>query len=65
MLGRLDRLAAFQNPEFYKAQAMRLPPTTSLVLLGAPKNSLSSSPYPGAFWMKSSYCSPSIGSLQG
>src|SRR5579863_3783543 len=25
MLDRLDRLAAFQNPEFYKAQAMRLP----------------------------------------
>jgi superfamily II DNA or RNA helicase len=25
MLNRLTRLAAFQNPEFYKAQAMRLP----------------------------------------
>jgi superfamily II DNA or RNA helicase len=25
MLDRLNRLAAFQNPEFYKAQAMRLP----------------------------------------
>jgi hypothetical protein len=25
MLNRLNRLAAFQNPEFYKAQAMRLP----------------------------------------
>jgi hypothetical protein len=25
MLNRLLRLAAFQNPEFYKAQAMRLP----------------------------------------
>ncbi len=25
MLDRLTRLAAFQNPEFYKAQAMRLP----------------------------------------
>jgi superfamily II DNA or RNA helicase len=25
MLDRLSRLAAFQNPEFYKAQAMRLP----------------------------------------
>jgi hypothetical protein len=24
MLNRLIRLAAFQNPEFYKAQAMRL-----------------------------------------
>src|SRR6202007_1243356 len=26
MLNRLLRLAAFQNPEFYKAQAMRLSP---------------------------------------
>src|SRR6516165_6547073 len=26
MLNRLLRLAAFQNPEFYKAQAMQLPP---------------------------------------
>lgn len=25
MLNRLLRLGAFQNPEFYKAQAMRLP----------------------------------------
>jgi superfamily II DNA or RNA helicase len=25
MLNRLNRIAAFQNPEFYKAQAMRLP----------------------------------------
>jgi superfamily II DNA or RNA helicase len=25
MINRLNRLAAFQNPEFYKAQAMRLP----------------------------------------
>jgi len=25
MLNRLLRVAAFQNPEFYKAQAMRLP----------------------------------------
>jgi hypothetical protein len=25
LLSRLMRLAAFQNPEFYKAQAMRLP----------------------------------------
>jgi hypothetical protein len=25
MLNRLLRLAAFQNPEFYKSQAMRLP----------------------------------------
>src|SRR5260370_42556254 len=25
MLNRMNRLAAFQNPEFYKAQAMRLP----------------------------------------
>jgi hypothetical protein len=25
MLNRLNRLAAFQNPEFYKAQATRLP----------------------------------------
>jgi hypothetical protein len=25
MLDRLNRLAAFQNPEFYKAQTMRLP----------------------------------------
>ncbi|HTA46344.1 MAG TPA: DEAD/DEAH box helicase family protein [Bryobacteraceae bacterium] len=25
MLNRINRLAAFQNPEFYKAQAMRLP----------------------------------------
>jgi len=24
MLNRLHRLAAFQNPEFYRAQAMRL-----------------------------------------
>jgi hypothetical protein len=25
MLNRMIRVAAFQNPEFYKAQAMRLP----------------------------------------
>ena len=31
MLNRLLRLAAFQNPEFYKAQAMRSRRTTSLV----------------------------------
>lgn len=30
MLNRLLRLAAFQNPEFYKAQAMRLPHSASL-----------------------------------
>jgi hypothetical protein len=34
MLDRLNRLAAFQNPEFYKAQAMRLPPTTKPRVIG-------------------------------
>ena len=31
MLNRLLRLAAFQNPEFYRAQAMRFRRTTSRV----------------------------------
>jgi hypothetical protein len=34
---RLIRLAAFQNPEFYKAQAMRLPTYDNPASLLAPK----------------------------
>ena len=37
MLDRLNRLAAFQNPEFYKAQAMRLPTYDKPESSGAPK----------------------------
>jgi len=37
MLNRLIRLAAFQNPEFYKAQSMRLSTWTSRELSFAEK----------------------------
>ena len=33
MLNRLHRLAAFQNPEFYRAQAMRLSTFGGAVIL--------------------------------
>ena len=56
MLDRLNRLAAFQNPEFYKAQAMRLPTSTSRGSSVAPRFP-SFWPYPEAFWMNRC-CSP-------
>ena len=39
MLNRLLRLAAFQNPEFYKAQAMRLPTYDKPRVIAAARNS--------------------------
>jgi superfamily II DNA or RNA helicase len=40
MLDRLSRLAAFQNPEFYKAQAMRLPTYDKPRVIGCAEESL-------------------------
>lgn len=38
LLNRLIRLAAFANPEFYKAQAMRLPVWNKARLIGCAEN---------------------------
>ena len=38
LLNRLIRLAAFQNPEFYKAQAMRLPVWNKARIVGCAEN---------------------------
>ena len=38
LLNRLIRLAAFQNPEFYKAQAMRLPVWNKARIIGCAEN---------------------------
>ena len=38
LLNRLVRLAAFQNPEFYKAQAMRLPVWNKARIIGCAEN---------------------------
>ncbi len=51
LVNKLIRLAAFQNPEFYKAQAMRLPVWNKPGSLAARKTFLSMSPCPVAAWM--------------
>jgi hypothetical protein len=38
LANRLIRLAAFQNPEFYKAQAMRLPVWNKPGIIGCAEN---------------------------
>ena len=52
MLDRLNRLAAFQNPEFYKAQAMRLPTYDKPRVIGCAEELPQFLALPEAFWMK-------------
>jgi hypothetical protein len=55
---RLLRLAAFQNPEFYKAQAMRLPATTSHASSPVPRTIRSTSVCRAAAWRTCGNFSP-------
>ncbi len=56
LANRLIRLAAFQNPEFYKAQAMRLPVWNKLRIIGCAENFSSISVCPVAASMRCSTC---------
>ena len=55
---RLVRLAAFQNPEFYKAQAMRLPTYDKPRIIAVPKTIHSTSACRAAVWKMCTDFSP-------
>jgi hypothetical protein len=56
----LNRLAAFQNPEFYKAQSMRLPTFDKPRVICCAEEFPSSSPYHEVFSMNCCNYSGSI-----
>jgi hypothetical protein len=55
---RVIRLAAFQNPEFYKAQAMRLPTYDKPRIMPAPRITLATSHCRADAWMICRVCYP-------